>query len=265
VELARVWLRDGRAEARREWEIARRLRRRGLPRRPLESLVDVSDLHLRIACPGRYASQDIFGMTCLAAIAASRRPRKVLEIGTFRGATAWILAANAPEATVYTLDLPPDAAEPELPVGPIDREIMQRDRRGLLYEGTPEADRIVQLRGDSATFDFDVVGPDIDLAFIDGAHSYEYVRNDTEKVLPRMRPGGTIVWDDYWDPFPGVVRYLDRLADRGLVAIVATRLAVWTDVVPPKRTVGHEAAGEGRGEAAVTARARRTEEPVCVA
>jgi len=226
LEMAGLWLRRGRREARREWDTAVRLRPRGLPRYAIEALFPAQDLQLRLACPGRYASQDVFGMTCLAVAAAATRPRKILEIGTFRGATALLLAANAPEATVYTLDLPPGADDADLPMTRVDREIVAVRKDRMMYEGTPEAQRIVQLWGDSASFDFDAVGDGIDLAFIDGAHSYEYVRNDTEKVLPRMRPGGVILWDDYWDPFPGVIRYLNEIGDRGLAAVVATRLVV---------------------------------------
>lgn len=227
VEMARLWLRQGSGEARREWDTSVRLRRRGLARRAIEAIFPTHDVQVRFACPDRYASQDVYGMAGLAVAAAATRPRKILEIGTFRGATALLLASNAPEATVYTLDLPIDASDAQLPMTPIDREIVSAGRTQMVYEGTPEAERIVQLWGDSATFDFDRVGDGIDLAFIDGAHSYEYVRNDTQKILPRMRPGGVIIWDDYWDPFPGVVRYLNEIGDRGLSAVVATRLVVW--------------------------------------
>jgi hypothetical protein len=33
--------------------------------------------------------------------------------------------------------------------------------------------------------------------FIDGAHSAEYLENDTALALRMVRPGGIIVWHDY--------------------------------------------------------------------
>ena len=38
-------------------------------------------------------------------LVAARRPRKVLEIGSFRGLTTLNIAMNAPEAEIHTLDL----------------------------------------------------------------------------------------------------------------------------------------------------------------
>lgn len=226
LELLGVGMRHGSAAMRREWNVAVRTRRRGLPRCFVEDVFDGTDVEIRLAHPGRYASKNVHEMACLAVAAATTRPRKILEIGTCHGATALLLAANAPEATVYTLNLPPDGVPPLLPTAAPDREVIAACRGAMLYDGRPEAERIVQLWGDSATFDFGVVGDGVDLAFIDGAHSYEYVRNDTEKVLRLMRPGGVIIWDDYADLFPGVVRYLNEIGRRGLCALAATSLAV---------------------------------------
>ena len=50
----------------------------------------------------------------------------------------------------------------------------------------------------------------MNLAFIDGSQSYEYVKNDTEKVLPLMAPGGVVLWHDYDFRWPGVCRYLNE-------------------------------------------------------
>jgi predicted O-methyltransferase YrrM len=65
------------------------------------------------------------------------------------------------------------------------------------FRGTPHADRIQILFGDSAVFDFSPHHGKIDLFFIDGAHSYDYVRSDTENALQCVRPGGVIAWHDF--------------------------------------------------------------------
>jgi hypothetical protein len=51
----------------------------------------------------------------------------------------------------------------------------------------------------------------MDLIFVDGAHSYEYVKNDTVKGLEMLRPGGIIAWHDCTPSHPSVVRYLSML------------------------------------------------------
>ena len=51
----------------------------------------------------------------------------------------------------------------------------------------------------------------MDVVFIDGAHSYSYVRNDTEAARRMVAPGGMIAWDDY-PSIPGVYRYLNEIA-----------------------------------------------------
>lgn len=227
LDLAATWLRRGRREAVREWHLSKHVRRRGLPRQSLESFFDTGEVEIRLAFGGRYASQTVHEMACLATAAASVQPKKIVEIGTFRGASALVMAANAPKATVYTLDLPSDTESPCLPRNRIDDEVIAERRDTILFEGRPEAARIVPMWGDSATFDFDAVGHDIDLAFIDGSHSYEYVRNDTEKILSRLRPGAVVLWHDYWDACPGVVRYLNEMRPLGLSVIMGTRLVVW--------------------------------------
>jgi hypothetical protein len=55
--------------------------------------------------------------------------------------------------------------------------------------------------------DFDSVGA----VFIDGGHEYDSVRDDILAVRPRLRVGGRLLFHDYLDEFPGVVRAIDEL------------------------------------------------------
>ena len=50
--------------------------------------------------------------------------------------------------------------------------------------------------------------------FIDGSHSYDYVRNDTKKALEILAPGGVVLWHDFVPGWPGVMEYLDELGAR---------------------------------------------------
>ena len=161
----------------------------------------------------------------LAALCRALDCRTVFEIGTAAGRTTWSIARTCPEAKVWTLDLP--AADPSLDVLDYDRPFMLGDaRRGNAFRGTPEEERIEQLLGDSATFDFSPWEGRIDLVFVDGAHSLSYVRNDTEAAFRMLSERGTIVWDDY-PHFPGVYGYLNELARTEPVHhLFDTRLAV---------------------------------------
>jgi hypothetical protein len=95
-----------------------------------------------------------------------------------------------------------------------------------VYEGTPYAGRIVQHFGDSAMFDFRALGEPFDLVYIDGAHSWPYVDNDTKAALSIVGENGVVVWDDYWRLIPDVAAYLHALSPERMYRIAGTRLVV---------------------------------------
>jgi predicted O-methyltransferase YrrM len=167
----------------------------------------------------------------LAALCQALGARTFFEIGTNRGRTAWTVARNNPEIEVYTLDLPSreSLADVTLDLNESDRAFFARDwDRGSAYAGTPEADRIHTLLGDSATFDYSPYEGKMDVVFVDGAHTYSYVRNDTEKATRMLTPDGTIAWDDY-PSIPGVYRFLTEWSEqtaRPLYHVLGTRLVI---------------------------------------
>lgn len=176
--------------------------------------------------PGNVSEAELIAISRCVAVAA---PRSILEIGTFDGRTTLALAANAPaDATVFTLDLPADAPA-ELTVESRDLSLIKESPRGDLFAGSPFAPRIHQILGDSATYDFgDLV---IDLAFIDGAHSYEYALSDSRRVRAMLRGGrGTIIWHDYGVDWEGVTMALDELSREpefaGIARVEGTTLAL---------------------------------------
>jgi predicted O-methyltransferase YrrM len=173
----------------------------------------VPDVPIRVREPlAADGNVTLLELTVLASLVAARRPTRVFEIGTFDGRTALNFAANAPSAVVHTLDLPSTAA-PVLPVHTDDRQFIQRSQRGTRgrrLQGAPEQDRIVQLEGDSASFDFSPYAGEMDFVFVDGSHSYEYVRSDSLNALDLAAPGAMIVWHDYGE-WEGVTRALNEL------------------------------------------------------
>ncbi len=173
------------------------------------------------AAPG---NQSYSGLAFLVELGRFVAARRVLEIGTYNGATAWCLARNLGAAEVHTLDLPVES-EPALELGVSDASNrIPFERRA--YEVLPLAKgRVVQHWGDSATFDFAPWRGSIDLVYIDGAHSRQYVRADSATALDLVCESGAIVWDDYWRRIEGVQAILDELPVP-LFRVPETRLVV---------------------------------------
>lgn len=171
----------------------------------------------------REGNQDVRGLMHLVSLARTVGARTVFEFGTYNGLTAWVLAKNLPRATVHTLDIPPEES-PTLRLIGADVANLSHFARDRAYTGTSENSRIVQHLGDSARFDVLPFRGSCDLVYIDGAHSFEYVKSDTEAALRMVAPHGVIVWDDYWRRVPDVPRYLHTRGDLPLVRLPSSRL-----------------------------------------
>jgi hypothetical protein len=174
----------------------------------------------------RSGNQTNQGLAYLATLACALDARLVFEIGTYNGVTAWTLARNVRDAVVHTLDLPAGAT-PAFDLDPTDvGNVIPFERRA--YEGTPEAERVVQHFGDSALFDYAPFVGLCDLVYVDGSHSLAYVRNDTARAFELVKERGAVVWDDYWRRVPRVPEFLDSL-ERPLVRLPGSRLVAWID------------------------------------
>lgn len=150
--------------------------------------------------------------TLLATVVSALQPRKIFETGTFRGVGALTMALNAPDAEIYTVDLPDSAADTEtLTKGDKEWVRLSRGCTGAAFDGLPEAERIHQIWANSLTLNAAEIATGVDLFFIDGGHSYECVKADTENALKVLSPNGVILWDDYTWFMPGVRGYLSEL------------------------------------------------------
>jgi predicted O-methyltransferase YrrM len=129
------------------------------------------------------------------------RPKVVFEIGTMAGYTAFHFALNTPDdAQIFTLDLPGGLViQPKLSVTALDK--VHIDSHASVaepcFEDTHAARKITCLFGDSATFDYSRFRGKVDFFFIDGAHSYDYVRCDTLNAIGACHPGSVIAWHDF--------------------------------------------------------------------
>ena len=164
-------------------------------------------------------------------ILVAEKPREVLEIGTFMGHTTRALAENLNDAIIHTVDLPVDfSAQAEAKDGPPkdDFHLIARRVVGREFQGQTVAGRIRQHFGDSAVIDFQEFGKPT-FFFIDGAHTYEYCKQDSEKCFALCGGVGTFLWHDCDDTHPGVVKFVRewRSLGRNLVRIEGTALAYW--------------------------------------
>jgi hypothetical protein len=137
----------------------------------------------------------------LLKIAVCTEPKRLMEIGSYRGYTALFLAQHiSPDARIVTIDRHSDHGE----------AYRETSLARMIERRVGETDRAMFGRDEPASYD---------LIFVDADHSYRSVRNDTELVLPLLSPTGFIVWHDYanWGYFSdqnGVPEYLGELGAR---------------------------------------------------
>jgi hypothetical protein len=155
----------------------------------------------------------------LALVTRVLKPSKIFEIGTFMGQTTSAFVLNAPHrATVVTLDLPPETDTDPNAISRryIDTDVVlvkQRKVGSFLAQAGLDG-RYQQIFCDSMRFDPAPHAGTVELGFIDGAHSREYVENDTRKMAMMMADRGLVFWHDYGGKgrFRGLSEYLETLA-----------------------------------------------------
>jgi hypothetical protein len=183
----------------------------------------------------RNGNVNLSEVALLGAAAAGVAPgSEIIEIGTFDGRTALNLAVNAPDGVVIaTLDLP--ANQPTaFPIEASERQYVEKPSSGdRLRSCHPRwraaASRVVQLFGDSATYDWSPHHGRAGLVFVDGSHTYDYAGRDSETAMRLVRPRGVVLWHDY-GVWPGVTQALQELEARhnlGLRHIRGTSLVFW--------------------------------------
>jgi hypothetical protein len=155
-------------------------------------------------------------------LARHRKARNIFEFGTFTGRSTYYFTHATPETRVTTLDLPPGPGRTIPDVG-------------LYFINSDREDRITQLLTDSRKFDPTPYEKKMDFIFVDGDHSYEGVKNDTEKAFKMLAPGGAILWHDYGASSDlGLVRFfVEFTRQTPLFRIKKTSLLLHVDGVDP--------------------------------
>jgi predicted O-methyltransferase YrrM len=139
---------------------------------------------------------------------------RYLETGSYLGGSALLVALFSP-ATVWAHDI----WETRLS-GPNEHESLEvKDYLFEFYKMVKEnklENRIIPVRGDSKY----TVGihddKSVDLAFIDGDHSYEGALGDLQKVYPKMKSGGTILVHDCTPQSHPLRAVCDFTRDKGI-------------------------------------------------
>ena len=159
--------------------------------------------------PRTHASVSILEFNCLILLLRQARARNVFEFGTFKGVSITQLALNLPpDSRICTLDLPDETLQTRLAIADAeDAAIAKESGKGSLIPDELRS-RITFIQQDSATFDESGYAGQMDFVFVDGAHNYDYVKNDSAKGWRMLRSGGIIAWHDCRIQDAGVVRYL---------------------------------------------------------
>ncbi len=140
---------------------------------------------------------------------AAIKPRTVVEIGTARGGSLFLLScASDLNARLVSIDLPAGLYGGGYPAW-----------KGFIFRRFVGKSQTLHLiRGDShkeATFNrtVDVLkGSPVDVLFIDGDHSYESTRSDYAAWGPRVQKHGVICFHDYQNAhyLDGVTKFIDE-------------------------------------------------------
>ena len=158
--------------------------------------------------------QNLAELRALAAVVKDHAPRRILEIGTARGGTLFLLCRlAAPGAHIVSIDLPGGWFGGGYPFW----------KKSLYRRFARPGQRLDLLRADShhpATVRrvADLLdGEQFDFVLIDGDHTYEGVKRDFETYRRFVEPGGFIAFHDIVpnrrDPACEVDRFWSELRD----------------------------------------------------
>lgn len=187
------------------------------------ALVPAGQERVTLDLPKQFAGEPLMlEKALLLALLRISRARSIFEFGTYLGSTTAMLAMNAPEAELCTLDLP---------AGATGSSAVEEDRKLSLSRAPVRKldGRIRRLLCDSNEFEPTGLG-EFDFIWIDGGHDERTVTSDTENAYRMRRPGPTsvIAWHDYDNPkYPELTSYLDRIsATRPLLFVEETLMVV---------------------------------------
>ncbi|MNI45479.1 hypothetical protein D3C73_999050 [compost metagenome] len=123
-------------------------------------------------------------------MAIKQKAKTFLEIGTWTGESVASMAEVVDHC--FSISLPDD--HPDLSAV-FDRYC---DKENFSRFFSSKYNNITNFQEDSLRFDYNKIISDIDLVFIDGDHSYQAIKKDTENIFKKCGYENTIViWHDF--------------------------------------------------------------------
>jgi hypothetical protein len=169
-----------------------------------EFLTDLNERRIRDA--------EVLGAAC-----RNEQAKFILEIGTGTGKTTALMASNAPDAVIYTVNILPEEIAQG---GTMITFTPSREEIGSYYREKGMTN-IKQIYANTANWKPDF-GP-IDLAFIDGCHDADFVYNDTHKILNVCRPGSLIFWHDFSPALASIFKWIANVC-QGVERLYSNKL-----------------------------------------
>jgi hypothetical protein len=127
----------------------------------------------------------------VAAACRNCAPGNILEIGTSFGQTTALMAQNAPDSTIHTVNIPPEEIAEG---GKRVTHAISREAIGRIYRerGFKNVEQIF-----ANTANWKPTMKPLGVAYIDGCHDADFVYNDTRNALAVAEAETLILWHDF--------------------------------------------------------------------
>lgn len=136
------------------------------------------------------------------------KPKKIIEIGTYLGYTTNLLLKNT-NSHIFTIDLPSNLITNKIKIdhtliykdGDINDDYLRcvQEKKKEIYLKNitlEEKNRLTIIKSDSTRISFIKEFTEVQFVFIDGGHSYDIVKSDTENARSVVK-NGVIIWHDF--------------------------------------------------------------------
>lgn len=182
---------------------------------PQACIPDFQETEVRFRqCPIGAWSTPLIDVYILIKAVIGFKAKRVLELGSYRGDTARLIAENTPDdVRICTVDIHPE--------------------HGASYKDLPLARRIDRKVG-AITPQLFAPGEKFDFIFVDADHDYKSAMNDTAVAFEVLSDNGVIFWHDYhfhcyFQGMAGVPETLKHFgAKHAIVSINGSTLAMFS-------------------------------------
>lgn len=158
------------------------------------------------------------------------KPRIILEVGTWKGASAILMARLCKEMGLHGAEIvcidtwlgSHEMWEDRVPGSYWGYEalglengfptIYRQFLGNVVLSGHADVITPFPISSNNAAVFLARKGVVADLIYVDGGHNYRDVKSDIEAYWPLVRPGGVLLGDDYHAGGPGVVQAADEFA-----------------------------------------------------